>query len=157
MVDTVKEPGKAGASNLYQRKCAFKNCQASSHFSTGCDKNLQRGNIPKDIIQLCKTSKVCVRCLRSLDYAKHDETCTGSYKRRDNKWIESDCANSNCKLTLSNGKQIPFNKRICHHAQNVRKEREQNAGNPPTTQVNSLGVDGGNEDEWECEIPSAFL
>ena len=153
MVNTSKEPNGTGAGRMYQRQCAFTNCRASTHFSGGCDKNLQRGNIPRDIIQLCKTSKVCVRCLRGLDYSKHDETCTGSYKRKDNTWVQSDCGNSNCRLTLSNGKKIPFNRRICYHAQ----KREQTADNPSNTQVNSLGVDGGLEDEFEYEVPSAFI
>ena len=101
--------------------CAFINCQSTKHLSSNCDVNLKEGNVPLDIMNLCKISRVCVRCLRSLNYDRHNKTCHGAYKRRkDNKLIYSDCGDNMCKLILFNGKQININKRICIHARRIR-------------------------------------
>ena len=146
------------------RKCMFQNCLETGHFSTQCKKNLTNGEISKNILQLCRTSRVCVRCLRSLDYTKHDETCIGSYKRRsDSKWIDTDCQNENCKLELANGRKINLNKRICHHAierSNARKGQTQateQARNPTNHVVASHTNSNEEIEEWEYEIPSAIV
>ena len=150
---------EASAGEPWFSQCAFKNCQSADHFTTRCDKNLQSGDVPPDIIQLCRISNVCVRCLRSLGYTKHDETCIGAYKRKsDNQWVQTDCKNQNCKLTLANGRKVNLNKRICHHATEKSKRRRGQAeleGATATTKVNQLQAQ--EEDDWDYEVPSAAI
>ena len=150
---------ESGERKPWFMQCAFENCQSTDHFTTRCDKNLNIGSVPQDIIQLCQTSGICVRCLRSLAYAKHDETCIGAYKRKsDNKWVQTDCKNQNCKLTLANGRKINLNKRICHHAterSRMINGQGQVEAATPTIKANKLRLQ--EDEEWEYEVPSVAL
>ena len=96
------------------RRCRFQNCRSDDHFSSGCH-NLKPGGIPSNIQQLCLDAGVCLRCLRDLSYQHHDETCTGSYRRKsDNRPVKTDC--STCTVVGPGGEVLRVNQRICQHA-----------------------------------------
>lgn len=96
------------------RRCAFKNCKSSEHFTNQCNKNLGDGRTSDNIIKLCTESRVCTRCLRALDFWNHDGSCSGSYvRRRDKKWVKTDC--DSCFIRLPGGATINLNRRICYH------------------------------------------
>ena len=105
------------------RRCRFQNCRSNDHFSSGCH-NLKPENIPSNIQQLCLDAEVCLRCLRDRSYRHHDETCTGSYRRKsDNKLVKTDC--STCTVMVPGGEVTRVNQRICQHAVEGPQESKQ--------------------------------
>ena len=105
------------------RRCRFQNCRSDDHFSSGCH-NLKPENIPSNIQQLCLDAEVCLRCLRDRSYRHHDETCTGSYRRKsDNKLVKTDC--STCTVMVPGGEVTKVNQRICQHAVEGPQESKQ--------------------------------
>ena len=133
----------AGQFSRYANKvCRFANCRSTNHFSSGCP-NLKPGDIPMNVQQLCLDAGVCLRCLRDISYQRHDETCTGSYRRKsDNQQVETDCRT--CTITLPGGRVEKINRRICEHALDRMKARR--AGENATVGSNNTIISGGNRD-----------
>ena len=119
--------------------CKFPNCKSTNHFSSGCP-NLKPGDVPLNIKQLCMDAGVCLRCLRDTSYLRHDETCTGSYRRRsDNQQVETDC--KTCTITDQGGRVLKINRRICEHAlDRVRAKRAQTAGEDAIIGSNNANI-----------------
>ena len=114
------------------RRCRFQNCRSDDHFSSGCH-NLKPENISSNIQQLCLDAEVCLRCLRDRSCRYHDETCTGSYRRKsDNRPVNTDC--SMCTVMFPGGKVVRVNRRICQHALNEVKANR--APTPPPQESN---------------------
>ena len=114
------------------RRCRFQNCRSDDHFSSGCH-NLKPENIPSNIQQLCLDAEVCLRCLRDRSCRYHDETCTGSYRRKsDNRPVKTDC--SMCTVMFPGGEVVRVNRRICQHALNEVKANR--APTPPPQESN---------------------
>ena len=147
---------KGGYGNEQQTrkmKCAFKNCGKTDHFTRRCDKNLKPGEVPENIQQLCVDADLCLRCLRDLSYAKHDETCIGGYKsNRDNKWVKTDC--NSCTVLLSNGKRVNLNKRICHHVIEGMKSKRRQQRQAADATSNLIQT---NDEIDELEVPTAMV
>ena len=137
------------------RNCAFKNCGSTDHYSSYCP-NLKYGEVPQNIQQLCLTAGVCMRCLRDLSYRRHDEMCTGSYKRKlDNKWIDTDC--NTCMVTLPDGERVNINKKICQHALDRAKANQVRFTRlSPLPSVNTFGVED-NSSNFETGIPQEIV
>ncbi len=94
--------------------CNFPDCRGHHRLSF-CSK-FNPGNIPDNILKQVLDSNGCPRCLRSLDFPRHDGTCQGFYVMyKDgipfNKY--TDCPNDGCTVRMENGSQIKLNKRIC--------------------------------------------
>jgi len=108
-----------------QMKCNFVDCKGF-HKMSFC-KKLKLGSIPEDILKQILDSEACPRCLRSVNYSRHDETCQGFYTtyRADKEHkICTDCPKKDCVVKLQNGKEVRINKRICHCALQKQKEEE---------------------------------
>ena len=124
----IQRAGKGrdlGSTRRLSRRCAFKNCKSTDHYTRRCDMNLKPGNVQENVQQLCQDANLCLRCLGDLNYVNHDGRCKGGYTRQtDNKWVITDC--KTCMVTLPGGKVVSLNKRVCHHViERVRSEKNQ--------------------------------
>ena len=160
----IQRAGKGrdlGSTRRLSRRCAFKNCKSTDHYTRQCDMNLKPGNVQENVQQLCQGAKLCLRCLWDLNYVNHDKTCKGGYRRKtDNKWVVTDC--KTCMVTLPGGKVVSLNKRVCHHViERVRSEKNQQRRDPlcftrtpETKRIKELKEEG---EFWdEAALPLGF-
>ena len=135
----------------WRRRCAFKNCKSTDHYTRRCDMNLKPGSVQENVQQLCQDASLCLRCLGDLNYVNHDERCKGGYTRQtDNKWVSTDC--KTCTVTLPGGKVVSLNKRVCHHiVEGIKSKKRKATTTSPGVNLVNVG------EESEYEVPSAMV
>ena len=160
MIQGPEKSRDLGSEKTLSRKCDFKNCQSTDHYTRRCD-NLKPGKIQEDIQHMVQDAGLCLRCLGDRSYEYHDERCKGGYKRpKDSKWVKTDC--STCFATLPSGEAININKRICFHTLDTVKERNQKKrypsrviSTPKIKRIKELKEEGNMRDDVAPQLDGA--